>query len=108
LSALGTYVLRCTVTDGGGLTDYDELTLVVVTNQPPSIGVCQASQTTLLNTNPATVNLSAVVLDDGFPSPPGIVTSLWSQVSGPAAVSFLTPWTANTPVTIPATAGSYV
>jgi len=108
LSALGTYVLRCTVTDGGGLTDYDELTLVVVTNQAPSIGVCQASQYVLLNTNPATVNLSAVVLDDGLPSPPGIVTTLWSQVSGPASVSFLTPWTANTPVTIPATAGSYV
>ena len=108
LSTQGTYVLRCTVTDGGGLTDYDELTLIVASNQPPSIGVCQASQTTLVNTNPTTINLSAVVLDDGLPLPPGIITPLWTQVSGPAAVSFLTPWTVNTPVTIPATAGSYV
>ena len=108
LSAQGTYVLRCTVSDGGGLTDYDELTLIVASNQPPSIGVCQASQTTLLNTNATTINLSAVVLDDGLPLSPGIVTPLWTQVSGPASVSFLTPWTANTPVTIPATVGSYV
>ena len=108
LSAVGTYVLRCTVTDGGGLTDYDELTLIVASNQPPSIGVCQASQNILLNTNLAKVNLSAVVLDDGLPLPPGIVTSLWTQVSGPAPVSFLTPWLPNTPVTIPTIAGNYV
>ncbi|MEI6074002.1 MAG: LamG-like jellyroll fold domain-containing protein [Verrucomicrobiota bacterium] len=108
LSAVGTYVLRCTVTDGGGLTDYDELTLIVASNLPPSIGVCQASQNILFNTNAAAVNLTAVVLDDGLPLPPGIVTSLWTQVSGPAPVSFLTPWLPNTPVTIPTNAGNYV
>jgi len=108
LSALGTYVLRCTVTDGSGLTDSDQVSLIVASNQPPCISVCQASQSVLLNTNASTVNLTAVVLDDGLPLPPGMVSAQWTQVSGPASVSFLTPWTANTPVTIPPTVGTYV
>ena len=108
LSAMGTYTLRCTVTDPGGLSDYDEITLTVASNQPPTIGVCQASQNVLSSATTNTVNLSAVVLDDGLPSPPGWVAAQWTQVGGPAPVSFLTPWTANTPVTVPAVAGSYV
>ena len=108
LSAVGTYVLRCTVKDAGNITDYDEITLTVAANTAPTLGAVQASETLLHATASHTVDLSAVVLDDGLPNPPDFLTTQWTQVSGPAPVKFLTPWMPNTPVTIPATAGVYV
>ena len=35
-------------------------------------------------TLPASATLTGSVTDDGFPNPPGMVTTTWSQVSGPA------------------------
>src|SRR5439155_783400 len=34
------------------------------------------------------VNLAGAVGDDGFPNPPGATTKSWTQVSGPATVTF--------------------
>ncbi|PIW64253.1 MAG: hypothetical protein COW12_07060, partial [Candidatus Omnitrophica bacterium CG12_big_fil_rev_8_21_14_0_65_45_16] len=34
------------------------------------------------------VSLDGTVTDDGFPDPPGVVTTTWSQVGGPGNVSF--------------------
>lgn len=37
---------------------------------------------------PATATLSGEVSDDGFPMPPGTVTTSWSQYSGPGNITF--------------------
>jgi hypothetical protein len=37
---------------------------------------------------PSLADLSGAVNDDGRPNPPGVVTSAWSQVSGPGTVAF--------------------
>ena len=37
---------------------------------------------------PASASLDATVNDDGLPDPPGVVTTLWSTVSGPGGVTF--------------------
>ena len=37
---------------------------------------------------PDSVVLDATVTDDGHPVPPGVVTTLWTQVSGPGSVTF--------------------
>lgn len=54
--------------------------------------VNQAPQITLMATREipehATISLSGIVKDDGWPSPPGRVTTLWSKVSGPGTVTF--------------------
>jgi len=42
-------------------------------------------------TLPAAATLSGSVTDDGLPSPPGAVTTTWSKVSGPGAVTFGNP-----------------
>src|SRR6266581_7496877 len=39
-------------------------------------------------TLPSIANLTGVAIDDGQPNPPGVLTTTWSQVSGPATVSF--------------------
>ena len=104
---LGTYVLRCTASDGA-LTDYDQITVVVATNAPPVIGFLGASPAVFENTNATTVTLTAWVTDDGLPNPPGQITNLWSLASGPAAVTFASATSASTTVTIPATVGAYV
>ncbi len=107
---LGAYVLRCTASDGA-LFDYDEVTVVVATNAPPVIGYLAASPATMLNTNPTTVALTAWVTDDGLPNPPGMVTNLWSFVSGPAggSVVFANHGTnASTTATVSTNVGTYV
>ena len=37
---------------------------------------------------PAAANLAGTVTDDGKPNPPGTVTTIWSQIGGPGAVTF--------------------
>lgn len=46
------------------------------------------------------ISLSGAVSDDGKPNPPGTVTLLWTQVSGPATVTPSPDNTASTSVTI--------
>ena len=51
--------------------------------------------------------LAGTVSDDGLPNPPGSVTTLWSQVSGPGTVTFAEPSAAATSATFSAP-GEYV
>jgi hypothetical protein len=53
-------------------------------NQPPSVNAGPDQTITL----PAVANLNGVVTDDGLPNPPGMVTVLWTKVSGPGTVTF--------------------
>lgn len=76
---VGTYVFRLTVTDDGGLTDTDEVTVIVfpaaVTNLPPVVdaGVDQMIQ----------LPLNSVELFANGNDPDGIINSyLWSQSFG--------------------------
>lgn len=55
------------------------------TNQVPTVDA-GADQILTLPTD--TVTLNGQVFDDGLPAPPGAVTVTWSQLSGPAPVSF--------------------
>ena len=52
------------------------------------------------------VQLNGLVSDDGFPNPPGEVTTLWSQVSGPTA-TINSPSSLSSSVTLPKS-GEYV
>jgi RHS repeat-associated protein len=70
-------------------------------NQPPTVYVSGVPAVTLPNT---TVALNGVVTDDGLPF--GTLTSVWSQVNGPAIVTFTTPNQPVTQVTFPV-AGNY-
>ncbi len=65
------------------------------------------NQEFFLDSFPTNVGLNAAVADDDLPGPPGSLTTLWSQVSGPAAVSFADPTAIDPTVTLPA-AGTYV
>ena len=67
-------------------SDADEAPLLHVeytTNQAPMVDA-GADQTIAL---PAGATLDATVSDDGLPTPPNLTTT-WSQISGPAAVTF--------------------
>jgi uncharacterized protein YjiK len=52
-------------------------------NTPPSVNAGTDQSVTL----PASANLNGTVTDDGLPTPPSLTTA-WSQVSGPGAVTF--------------------
>ncbi len=104
----GSYVLRCTASDGG-LSDRDEVTINVFANSAPVVAAWP-SATTFLSTNPTAVTLAGWVLDDGLPNPPGVITTLWTRVISPGnvAVTFASLTNINTTVTIPTNVGSYV
>ncbi len=100
----GTYVLRLSASDGqlsgAGVV---EITVLPPVNLPPSV---QAGPDQIV-TLPAQAGLTATVLDDGLPVPPGTLSLAWSQVSGPGAVLFEAPALPTTRVTFPVP-GSYV
>ena len=54
------------------------------TNQAPVVDAGPDQTITL----PSSANLNGTVTDDGLPNPPGTVTTTWSEVSGPGAVTF--------------------
>ena len=82
-SEAGVYVLRLTA-DDGELQTYDELTISVIANNPPSVDAGMDQQITF----PASANLDGTVSDDGNPNPPGQVTVTWTMQSGPGVVTF--------------------
>jgi RHS repeat-associated protein len=76
-SAVGTYVLRLTVSDSD-LNGFDDVAVIVRGNQPPTVSA-GSDQTIGLTES---VNLTGGVSDDGIPegdAPPAI----WSVVNGP-------------------------
>ncbi|MEM9483740.1 MAG: hypothetical protein AAGA83_08615 [Cyanobacteria bacterium P01_F01_bin.116] len=52
-------------------------------NQPPVVNAGSNQSLTTL-----TVTLDGTVSDDGSPTPPGAITSVWSQLSGPGTATF--------------------
>jgi len=56
-------------------------------NQPPGVSAGPDMAVTL----PAAASLNGTVTDDGLPVPPGVVTTVWSLVSGPGTVTFANP-----------------
>src|SRR2546425_365824 len=58
-------------------------------------------------TLPSIANLTGSATDDGQPNPPGVLTTTWSQVSGPGTVSFSNASALNSTATFSAS-GAYV
>jgi hypothetical protein len=84
-AAIGSYTLRL-LADDSALQASDTVTITVNPpgNNPPSVNA-GFDQTIRL---PNVANLDGTVVDDGQPNPPGRVTTAWSKVSGPGAVTF--------------------
>ena len=102
-SQAGTYLLRLTANDGS-LTNSSELTVTVnPLNQAPVV-VAGPAQTISL---PANAALSGMATDDGWPKPPGTLTTTWRKLSGPGTVSFANAnaWTTSAAFSEP---GTYV
>ena len=75
------------VRSDGVITDLfsiDKFLLTSPPNQAPTIAAGPDQTLTL----PAAATVDGTVSDDGLPIPPGAVTTLWSQVSGPGMVTF--------------------
>src|SRR5439155_1058477 len=73
------------------------------TNQAPVVDAGPDQTITL----PSSANLNGTVTDDGLPNPPGTVTTTWSEVSGPGAVTFGDASAVDTAASFSA-AGTYV
>ncbi|MGD9637261.1 MAG: DNRLRE domain-containing protein, partial [Pirellulales bacterium] len=103
-SQAGTYVLRLTASDGS-LSSFDDVTIIVQNASPAnaapavSAGVDQAIQL------PNTASLNGSVTDDGLPG--GTLTSSWTTLSGPGAVTFGNAASATTTASF-SQAGTYV
>jgi len=92
----GTYVLQLWATDGA-LSSSGTVTMAVIlaTNCPPTV-YAGTNQTIEL---PAIANLSGTASDDGLPN--GVLTYQWSQLTGPAGVSFGNLYQTNTTASFP-------
>ncbi len=96
----GTYVFRLTVTDNGGATGTDDVTITVNANGAPT-AAAGADQTIQLP-------VSSVQLSGSGTDADGSITSYaWTKLSGPSAGSITSPAQAATTVT-GLTQGSYV
>jgi len=85
----GTYTLRLTASDTLATTNAD---VVIRVNAAPVVD----SGTDQLVTLGTWVTLAGSYTDDGIPG--SVVTTLWTQISGPAGAVFADPTTANTTV----------
>jgi hypothetical protein len=79
------YTLRLTADDGEYSVSDDVIIIVYpVANQPPEVGAGGDQTVTIFDG----ANLFGTVDDDGYPDPPGEVTTTWSKFSGPGEVTF--------------------
>ena len=80
----GIYVLQLEA-DNGDLRGIDQVTITVeAPNAAPRVDAGE-DQTVLVTDG---VTLDGTVTDDGLPESPGLVTTTWSQLSGPGTVTF--------------------
>jgi RHS repeat-associated protein/uncharacterized repeat protein (TIGR01451 family) len=103
--AAGVYVIKLTANDGQ-LSSEATITITVTTsggNQPPTVSA-GPSQSIQLPQN--TVTLNGYAADDGLPAGSSLVAQ-WSEISGPASVSFSNPSSVVTQATF-SVAGVYV
>jgi hypothetical protein len=105
-SSAGQYVLRLTA-DDGELTAFDDVHLVLyppgTSNKAPTVHA-GGDKTTPLS---IALTLSATVVDDLLPNPPGELALQWGQISGPGVASFTDPQAAATTVSFDQV-GAYV
>ena len=103
-SAVGEYVLRLTA-DDGALTASDEVTITVIEPPPNQAPMVDAGpdQDVLIGEGAA---LEGTVSDDGWPKPPGVVTTTWSQDAGPGTAAFADDGAVDTTVSFSAGPGS--
>jgi hypothetical protein len=94
--ALGTYKFRLTAFDGLS-TVYDEVFITYSAGNTAPVVNTGDDRTV----SQATITLTAYVNDDGLPNPPGALSTLWTQSSGPGTVTFGDPSQVNTTVTFP-------
>jgi uncharacterized protein YjiK len=80
-----------------------EMSIPALINLAPTANA-GSDQTIIL---PATANLGGSHTDDGLPDPPFLITSTWSQQSGPATATIVNPNTEDTEVNFPVE-GTYV
>ncbi|HET8891811.1 MAG TPA: PKD domain-containing protein [Candidatus Angelobacter sp.] len=103
--AAGVYVIKLTANDGQ-LSSEATITITVTTsggNQPPTVSA-GPSQSIQLPQN--TVTLNGYAADDGLPAGSTLVVH-WTEISGPASVSFSNPSSVVTQATF-SVAGVYV
>ena len=77
---------------------------ITIANRPP---VVNAGTDQILQYPDDNANLSGTASDDGFPDPPGLMTTTWSVVSGPGTVTFGDASALNTTATF-SVLGTYV
>jgi RHS repeat-associated protein/uncharacterized repeat protein (TIGR01451 family) len=100
----GIYVFKLSATDSVLTTSANVTITVNQQNLAPSISI---SVDSTVITQPAnTIHVTGTVTDDGFPTGSTLSTQ-WTEVSGPAAVTFSNPNSPNTSISLPA-AGTYV
>jgi hypothetical protein len=102
-SAAGTYILRLTASDGA-LSTRDSVPDRRPAGQHRAGGGRGSNATIAL---PADLALDGTVSDDGYPSPPGTLTTTWSKGSGPGTVTFQNASAVDTRATF-SVAGTYL
>ncbi len=93
---VGTYLFRLTANDSF-LSGTADVIINVVSNLAPVLSSWTTAPIAQWPSNQ--FSLQATVTDDGRPSSPGVVTILWSKVSGPGTVTFGNAATTNTTAT---------
>ncbi len=85
-TALGTYVLRLQADDGEFIVSDDVIinVLPLPQNNSPEVDAGPDVHAAIF----ASVALDGTVTDDGLPNPPAVVTTAWTQLSGPGAATF--------------------
>ncbi|MCP5013109.1 MAG: PKD domain-containing protein, partial [Aestuariibacter sp.] len=85
-TVVGSYTATLTVTDDRGDSGSETASIVVAegVNQAPNVDAGPDQVITLSSS----AVLDGTVTDDGLPNPPGVVTTAWSEVSGPGTVTF--------------------
>jgi hypothetical protein len=102
-TAPGDYLLQLAITNGSEVISGTVTVTVNAINQRPRVnaGVDQNLA------RPGTLELSAIITDDSLPGPTHKLTVQWTQMSGPAAVTFTNSSSLTTTVTF-TTAGAYL
>lgn len=99
----GVYVLRLSATNRDNLELAAGAEVTITVNQRPAVDAGPDQVITL----PAMAELEGTVSDDGLPDPPGVVTTKWTQVSGPGKAEFVNDDSAYTKVGF-SQSGAYV
>jgi hypothetical protein len=106
VSAGQTYYYKLTAVDSVGNESgpsNEVSTTITPNNQAPTVNA-GADQTVFLSD---TLQLAGTVTDDGWPNPPGLVTTIWQKHSGPGNVAFFDSTALNSKATF-SDAGIYI